>query len=94
MPGPGTSRPAAALALAIASDEYDPDGKLLRSLFALPAYDYQSGAPFTVPYIACDFSSGAYFLAFFPGPHSGLHYVDSWPESTWSPDSLAGAGVR
>jgi hypothetical protein len=79
---------------ALASDEYDLDGKLLRVVFALPTYDYRAGVPFTVPHVAYNLGTGAYFLAFFPGSHPPVHYVESLPDHLWSPDSMAGSGLR
>lgn len=79
---------------ALASDEYDLDGKLLRVVYALPTYDYRAGVPFTVMHVAYNLGTGAYFLAFFPGSHAGVKYVDSLPDRLWSPDSMAGSGVR
>jgi hypothetical protein len=79
---------------ALASDEYDLDGKLLRAVFALPTYDYRAGVPFTVPHVAYNLGTGAYFLAFFPGSHPPVRYVDSLPDHLWSPDSMAGSGLR
>ena len=78
---------------ALASDEYDLDGKLRRSVFTCLTYSYDAGVPHTTHYVAYDFGTGAYFNAFQPGP-SGVKYVEPAPTSEWSPDSLAGAGVR
>jgi hypothetical protein len=79
---------------ALASDEYGLDGKLLRSVYSLPTYDYQAGVPFSANHVAYSFETGAYFLAFFPGSYSGVHQVAPLPERQWTPDSLAGEGVR
>ncbi len=79
---------------ALASDEYDLDGKLLRVVYALPTYDYKAGVPFTVMHVAYNLGTGAYFLAFFPGSNSGVRYVESLPDHLWSPDSMAGSGLR
>jgi hypothetical protein len=79
---------------ALASDEYDLDGKLLRAVYALPTYDYVSGVPFTVMHVAYNLGTGAYFLAFFPDPHSGVSYAESLPDRLWAPDSMAGSGLR
>ncbi len=79
---------------ALASDEYDVEGKLLRVVYALPTYDYQAGVPFTVMHVAYNLGTGAYFLAFFPGSHPGVRYVESLPDHLWSPDSMAGSGLR
>jgi hypothetical protein len=42
-----------------------------------------------------DFSSGAYNITGLFGPYAGVKYLTEMPaESFWSPDALAGAGVR
>ena len=79
---------------ALASDEYDLDGKLSHVVFALPTYDYQAGVPFTAMHVAYNLGTGAYYLGFFPGMYSGVHYIEPPSARLWSPDSLAGAGVR
>jgi hypothetical protein len=79
---------------ALASDEYDMDGKLLRAVFAFLTDSYDADAPFAGHHVAYDLSTGSYYFGFFPGAHSGVRYVEPLPASQWSPDSLAGAGVR
>jgi len=79
---------------ALASDEYGLDGQLLRAVFALPSYNYVAGVPFTATHVSYDFGTGNYFLPFLPGPYGGVRYVEPPPTATWSPDALAGAGVR
>jgi len=79
---------------ALASDEYAADGKLSHSVFACLTFSYGAGAPFSINHVAYNFGTGAYFLAFFPGAHSGVRYVDPLPASAWSPDSMVGSGVR
>lgn len=79
---------------ALASDEYDLNGKLLRSLFAFLSYSYDAGAPYSLNYVAYDFGAGGYYMAYFPGPYFGVRYIEPLPSSQWSPDALAGVGVR
>jgi hypothetical protein len=79
---------------ALASDEYAEDGKLSHSVFACLSFSYGAGAPFSINHVAYNFGTGAYYLSFFPGAHSGVRYVDPLPASAWSPDSMVGAGVR
>ena len=79
---------------AVASDEYGLDGQLLRAVYSLPSYHYVAGVPFTVNHLSCDFGTGNYFIPFLPGPHGSVRYVEPPPTATWSPDSLAGAGIR
>ena len=80
--------------LALASDNYDLDGKLRRSVFAMLSQSYDADLPFSRTHVAYDFGTGACFLAFLPAPNSGVRYVEPLPASEWSPDSLAGAGLR
>ena len=79
---------------ALASDEYTADGKLSHSVFALLSQSYDAGVPFSVNHVAYNFETGAYFMAFFPGAHSGVRYVEPLPASQWSPDAMVGQGVR
>jgi len=80
--------------LALASDNYDLDGKLSRAVFAMLSQSYDADLPFSRNHVVYDFGSGACFLAFLPGPYSGVRYVQPLPTAEWSPDSLAGAGLR
>jgi hypothetical protein len=79
---------------ALASDEYLADGTLSRSVFALLSQSYDAGVPFSVNHMAIDFGKNSYFVAFIPGAHSGVKYVEPLPASQWSPDSMVGSGVR
>jgi len=56
--------------------------------------DALPGVPFTVLHVACNFGTGAYFPPFFPGMNTGVHYIEPPSERLWSPDSMAGQGVR
>ena len=80
--------------LALASDDYDLDGKLRRAVFAMLSQSYDADLPFSRNHVAYDFGTGACFLAFLPGPYSGVHYVEPLTTAEWSPDALAGAGLR
>ena len=79
---------------ALASDGYDLDGRLHRAVFAFLTYSYDAGVPHTTNHAVYNFAPGGYFLAFLPGPHPGVRYVEPLPASEWSPDALAGAGLR
>lgn len=79
---------------ALASDGYDADGKLSRSVFGFLHYNPDAGAPVSSTHVANDFSTGNYFLAFFSGPHGGVRHIEPLPPAQWSADSLAGTGVR
>ena len=79
---------------ALAADEYETDGRLRRTVFAFLSQSYDAGVPFSINHAVYDFGQGSYFLAFFPGAHSGVKYVQPLPSSQWTPDAMAGAGVR
>ncbi len=52
-------------------------------------------APFGDTFAIYDFSSGAYNITGLFGPNRGLKYMTELPkESAWSPEALAGAGLR
>jgi Protein of unknown function (DUF1329) len=78
--------------IVLSSDEYDGRGRLYRSAFSQMTFSYDVQAPFTEPIVFYDFSSGAYTAG---GLLSSVSYLTELPpESFWSPDALAGAGLR
>ena len=80
---------------ALASDEYDGRGQLYRSGFDYPSFSYDVGTPLLDTQAFYDFSSGAYNITGLFGPYFGAKYSNALPaENFWSPDALAGAGVR
>lgn len=79
---------------ALASDEYASDGKLLRAVFMFPTFDVETGVPFACTFVPYSFDTGGYFLAYHPDSATALRYVEPLPDSGWSPDALAGSGVR
>ena len=80
---------------ALASDEYDGRGQLYRSGFSFPTFSYDAQAPLFDTQAYYDFSSGVYNITGLFGIYRGLKYLTELPgESFWSPDALAGAGVR
>jgi hypothetical protein len=80
---------------AVASDQYDARGQLYRSSFAFESYSYDVQAPFDTTFAIYDFNSGAYNITGLFGPYKGLNYMTELPKDTaWSPEALAGAGVR
>ena len=80
---------------ALASDQYDARGQLYRSSFAYQSFSYDVQAPFADTFSIHDFNSGVYNITGLFGAHKGLKYMTELPrESTWSPDALAGAGLR
>ena len=80
---------------AVASDEYDLRGQLYRSGFSYQSFSYDVQAPFNDTQGFYDFSSGAYNITGLLGLYSGASYLAEMPsESFWSPEALAGAGIR
>jgi hypothetical protein len=80
---------------ALASDEYDGRGQIYRSAFSHLSFSYDVQAPLVDTQSFNDFSSGAYNITGLFGPYAGVKYLTEMPaESFWSPDALAGAGVR
>lgn len=79
---------------ALASDGYDANGKLSRSVFGFLYYDPDAGTPVSSTHAAYDFGTGNYFLGFFAGHNGGVRHIEPLPLSQWSVDALAGAGLR
>ena len=80
--------------VALASDEYDARGQLYRTSFDHMIYSYDVQATYTGNHVIYDFVSGAYNLTGMSGPYGGLKYVEPLKPIQWSPEALAGAGVR
>jgi hypothetical protein len=80
---------------ALASDNYDSRNRLYRAAFNKMTFSYDVQAPHNEPNVFYDFSSGAYTINALLGAHDGLRYLTELPpESFWSPEALAGAGLR
>ena len=78
---------------ALASDQYDGRGQLFRSTFSNMLYSPDVQAIYSGSYVIYDFNSGAYnFTGFAKG--NEVKYVGGMKPTQWSPDALAGAGVR
>lgn len=80
---------------AVASDQYDARGQLFRSGFAslTPSYDLPS--PSASAQWFHDFVGGSYNVSGMLGAYpTGLKNIDALPAAQWSPEALAGAGVR
>jgi len=80
--------------VALASDEYDGRGQLYRSSFDHMIYAYDAQATYTGNHVIYDFISGAYNLTGMSGPYGGLKYIEPLKAAQWSPEALAGSGVR
>jgi hypothetical protein len=78
---------------ALASDQYDGRGQLFRSTFGNLLYASDVQATYSGSYVIYDFTSGAYnFTGLAKGQE--VKYIPGLKPTQWSPDTLAGAGVR
>ncbi|MFC5698390.1 DUF1329 domain-containing protein [Pseudomonas sp. GCM10022186] len=80
--------------IALASDEYDANGQLYRGSFAHLAFSYDVQAPNSDNHMIYDLVSGSYNITGIYGPHGGLKYIQPLSKAQWSPESLAGTGIR
>ncbi|MFV0934749.1 DUF1329 domain-containing protein [Pseudomonas jessenii] len=78
---------------ALASDQYDARGQLYRGGFAFLTYNHEMKAPNGDFQMYYDFMSGAYNINVFYG-NSVMKYTAPLSKAQWSPDSLAGTGIR
>lgn len=80
---------------ALASDQYDARGQLYRAGFQAFTPFYEQPSPGTTSQFFYDFATGSYNVIGLLGAYStGLKFIDPMPEKQWTPDALAGAGVR
>jgi hypothetical protein len=80
---------------ALASDQYDARGQLYRAAFMAFTPFYEQPAPGSASQFFYDFATGSYNIIGLLGAYStGMKFVDAIPENQWTPDALAGAGVR
>jgi hypothetical protein len=79
---------------ALLSDQYDARGQLYRVGLAFMAPSYDVPAPWADPFLHYDLSSGAYAINGWPTAAGWLRHTRCESENEWSPDALAGAGVR
>ncbi|MGB4076013.1 DUF1329 domain-containing protein [Pseudomonas sp.] len=80
--------------MALASDQYDARGQLFRGSFAFLSQSYDKQIPDTTPFMIYDLVGGTYNINGVVGPHGGIKYGESLSKAQWSPESLAGAGIR
>ena len=80
--------------VAIASDQYDARGDLYRGSFAFLAPSYDVGVPNATPHMIYDMVAGSYNITGLVGPYGGVKYIDNLSKAKWSPQALAGAGIR
>ena len=78
----------------LAADQYDGRGQLWRPGFAYITQSYDVPAPISIPSGHYDLIGGGYYINVWPGA-SGMKVSDTLtPDSQWTADSLAAAGVR
>ncbi|QJC79906.1 DUF1329 domain-containing protein [Pseudomonas umsongensis] len=80
--------------VALASDQYDSRGQLYRGSFAFLSQSYDKQVPDATPYMIYDLVGGSYNINGVVGPYGGIHYINALSKAQWSPESLAGAGIR
>ncbi|WP_153130646.1 DUF1329 domain-containing protein [Dechloromonas hortensis] len=78
----------------VASDEYDARGQLFRVGFAYPTQSYDAPAPWTDMHGLYDLIAGSYSLSGYTAETGGMRHGKPASERDWSPDALAGAGIR
>jgi hypothetical protein len=76
---------------ALAADQYDAKGQLFRATFAGMTYSYDANVASVDTTVYHDFATGAYSVG---GLLRALRYTEPLPELMWTPEALAGAGVR
>jgi Protein of unknown function (DUF1329) len=79
---------------ALLSDQYDARGQLYRVGMALMAPSYDLPAPFADPFLHYDLVTGVYAINGWPGASGWLRHAGCLSENEWSPEALAGAGIR
>ena len=80
--------------VALASDQYDARGQLYRGSFAFLSQSYDKQTPDATPFMIYDLVAGTYNINGVVGPYGGIKYGASLSKAKWSPESLAGAGIR
>ncbi len=79
---------------AVASDAYDARGQLFVAGLANVLFMYDHQVLNADNYMLYNFAIGAYTVSGLQGNHAGPKYGDPLPPLQWSPDALAGAGLR
>jgi hypothetical protein len=79
---------------ALLSDQYDARGQLYRTGMAFMAPSYDLPAPWADPFLHYDLATGGYAINGWPGASGWMRHVECPGDAAWSPDALAGAGVR
>jgi hypothetical protein len=79
---------------ALASDEYDARGQLYRAGFAYMSPSYDLPAPYSDMFGHYDLIARIYSLTGYTAETGGMHQVKPRTDREWSPDALAGSGIR
>ena len=79
---------------ALASDQYGASDKLFRGSFAFLSQSYDQLVPDATPFMTYDLARGSYNINGVVGPHGGIKYIDPLSTAQWSPESMAGTGIR
>lgn len=80
--------------IALASDQYDARGQLYRGSFAFLTQSYDKQTPDATPFMIYDLIGGTYNLNGVVGAYGGIRYIEPLSKTQWSPESLAGNGIR
>ena len=79
---------------ALASDQYDARGQLYRGSYSFFTQSYDMDTPNTAPHVIYDLVGGSYNINGVVGPYGGIKYIEPLSKVQWSPEALAGAGIR
>lgn len=79
---------------ALASDEYDARGEIYRGSLAFPAPSYDVKVPVGPAHMIYDLIKGSYNITGMTGPYGGVKFVPPLSPVKWTPESLAGVGIR
>ncbi|MNP00820.1 hypothetical protein D3C76_926170 [compost metagenome] len=80
--------------MALASDQYDARGQLYRGSFSFLSQSYDVTTPNTTPHVIYDLVGGTYNINGLSGAYGGIKYIAPLTKAQWSPDALAGNGIR
>lgn len=80
--------------VALASDQYDARGQLYRGSYSFFTQSYDVETPNTAPHVIYDLVGGSYNINGVVGPYGGIKYIEPLSKAQWSPEALAGAGIR
>lgn len=80
--------------VALASDQYDARGQLYRGSFSFLSQSYDVTTPNTTPHVIYDLVGGTYNINGLSGAYGGIKYIAPLTKAQWSPDALAGNGIR